>query len=240
MFEHGALLRCAPLEGAAAHFFTTRQLELSSSGLKAISAAIGAPRGIVMAHQLHGREVIIVKRDTPRLRAERLMGDVIVSNDPEVAVAVRAADCVPLLVADSQTGSVGAIHAGWRGLAAGAIGAALEAMAREFGSRAEHLRVAMGPHIGVCCYEVGPDLVSAFLAAGHSRPLVDRWFETRAERLYLNLTDAARSQLEAAGIPGAQIHVAGLCTAMHLDVLTSYRAEREKAGRIAGVIRALS
>ena len=236
-FEHGALLRCGALEDAAPHFFTTRQLGLSSDGLKTLSAAIGAKHGVVMAHQVHGCEVIVVRGDVPR-PAERLSADVIVSDDPDVAVAVRAADCLPVLVADSQTGSVAAIHAGWRGLAAGAIRSALEAMAREFGATAAHLRVAIGPHIGVCCYEVGPELVDAFLAAGHPRVLVEQWFETRAGRLYLNLASVARSQLEGAGIPAAQIHVAALCTAMHLEVLTSYRAERETAGRIAGVIRA--
>jgi YfiH family protein len=211
---------------------------LSEDGWQAVAAVIGAPRGVVTAHQVHGREVIVVRRESPQPVMANRAADVIVSNDPEVAVAVRAADCVPLLVGDSQTGSVAAIHAGWRGLAAGAIRAGLEAMAREFGANAAHLHVAIGPHIGVCCYEVGPELAEAFLAAGHPRVLVDRWFETRERRLHLNLTNVARSQLHDAGVPAAQIHIAGLCTAMHLDVLTSYRAEREKAGRIAGVIRA--
>jgi copper oxidase (laccase) domain-containing protein len=107
---------------------------------------------------------------------------------------------------------------------------------------------------------VGSDLVDAFAAAGHARHLVDRWFSIgdrlsglgdpgsgirdrapgNRERgqLRLDVAAANRDQLVLAGVREENIHDCGLCTAMHLDVLTSFRAEREKAGRIAGVIRA--
>jgi len=169
-----------------------------------------------------------------------------VSDDPDVAIAVRAADCVPLLMADTRTGAVAAVHAGWRGTAAGAATAALDAMTREFDSRPEDVIVAIGPSIGACCYEVGSELVDAFAAAGHARHLVDRWFAARPAprgsherpRLRLDVAGANRDQLILAGVPEEHVYDCGLCTAMHLDVLTSFRAEKEKAGRIAGVIRA--
>jgi copper oxidase (laccase) domain-containing protein len=117
---------------------------------------------------------------------------------------------------------------------------------------------------------VGSELVDAFAAAGHERHLIDRWFLApapprgsrgrpasaegfgearrsafdsdagRRPKLRLDVAGANRDQLVMAGVPGEQIHLSGLCTAMHVDVLTSYRAEREHAGRIAGVIRAAS
>jgi YfiH family protein len=160
-------------------------------------------------------------------------------------VAVRAADCVPLLLADRATGTVAAVHAGWRGTAARAAVAALDAMTREFGTRPADVVAAIGPSIGVCCYEVGPELVDAFAAAGHERHLIDRWFTARpAPRgsrarapLRLDVAGANRDQLILAGVAEANVHLAGVCTAMHLDVLTSYRAEGENAGRIAGAIR---
>jgi YfiH family protein len=163
-----------------------------------------------------------------------------------VAIAVRAADCVPLLLADSRTGAVAAVHAGWRGTAAGVATAALEALTREFGSRPDTVTVAIGPSIGACCYEVGSELVDAFAAAGHARHLVDRWFIARPaprgshERppLRLDVAGANRDQLVLAGVRDENIFDCGLCTAMHLDVLTSFRVEKEKAGRIAAVIRA--
>jgi YfiH family protein len=134
---------------------------------------------------------------------------------------------------------VAAVHAGWRGTAAGVAAAAIGALARDFGSRPGDLVVAIGPAIGPCCYEVGSDLVDAFAAAGHERYLIDRWFTTpRDQRMRLDVVGANRDQLVLSGVREENIHACGLCTAMHLDVLTSYRAEREKAGRIAGAIRA--
>ena len=138
-----------------------------------------------------------------------------------------------------------AVHAGWRGTCAGAVGAAVSAMGVEFGSRPDDLVAAIGPSIGVCCYEVGPELVDAFAAAGYERHLIDRWFTStppprgsRAQNpLRLDVAGANRDQLVLAGVPEEQVHVSGLCTAMHLDVLTSYRAEKEKAGRLVAAIR---
>jgi copper oxidase (laccase) domain-containing protein len=117
-------------------------------------------------------------------------------------------------------------------------------MARAFDTRPVDLVVAIGPAIGPCCYEVGTDVVDAFAAAGHERYLIERWFlappprgETGRPALRLDVPGANRDQLILAGVPDARIHTTGLCTAMHLDVLTSYRAEKQNAGRIAGVIR---
>ena len=158
---------------------------------------------------------------------------------------MRVADCVPLLLADSRTGVVAVVHAGWRGTAAGAAQAAVHALAREFGTKPEDLVAAIGPSIGACCYEVGTELVDAFAAAGHPRHLIDRWFlappprrgSSERPKLRLDVGGANRDQLILAGVPEESIYACGLCTAMHLDVLTSYRAEKEKAGRIAAVIR---
>jgi YfiH family protein len=149
-------------------------------------------------------------------------------------------------MADGRTGAVAAVHAGWRGTAASAATAAVTALAHRFGTRPADLVVAIGPSIGGCCYEVGPELVDAFAAAGHERYLIDRWFLAPAPprgsrarpRMRLDLTGANRDQLVLSGVPDEQIHIAGLCTAMNLDLLTSYRLERERAGRIAGIIKA--
>jgi len=240
----GAGLRCIPLEAFAAHVFTTRQLQLSSpAGEQLLSAAVGAGR-LAMLTQVHGADVVAVQPGQCPERSQ--IGDALVSSQPLVAVAVRVADCVPLLMADRATGAVAAVHAGWRGTAAGVSRAAVDALRREYGSRSSDLIVAIGPSIGSCCYEVGSELVDAFAAAGHPRHLIDRWFiaapPPRGSRerspLRLDVAGANRDQLILAGVPEEQIHVSGLCTAMHLDVLTSFRAERSQAGRIAAAIRA--
>jgi YfiH family protein len=241
----GHALRCRALEEIAPHLFSTRQLQLSSEADElALAASIGAAR-VVQVTQVHGRAHVVVHQgDLPWL-GTRPEADVLVSNATDTAVAVRAADCVPLLMADRATGTVAAVHAGWRGTCAGAAVATVEALGKEFGVKPEKLVVAIGPSIGACCYEVGTELVDAFAAAGHARHLIDRWFvstpPTRGSRarnaLRLDVAGANRDQLVLAGVPEASVHVSGLCTAMHLDVLTSYRAEKEKAGRLVAAIR---
>ena len=248
----GPALRCRPLEQVAQHLFTTRQLELPSrEAWQKLAPSVGvSPDRFVTLNQVHGREVVTIRRGIEpaallALQDHRPDADGLVSDAPDVALVVRAADCVPLLMADARTGAVAAVHAGWRGTAARAAIAAIDAMTRAFDTRPGDLVVAIGPAIGPCCYEVGTDLVDAFAAAGHERYLIERWFlapppqRGSAERpkLRLDLPGSNRDQLILAGVPDGNIHVAGLCTAMHLDVLTSYRAEKEKAGRIAGVIR---
>jgi len=241
----GPALRCGPLAVSAAHLFTTRQLELSSDDqYRVLAAGVGAT-DVATLTQVHGRRVIVIRRGE-RLPEARPEADVLISDSPDVALVVRAADCVPLLLADRVRGVVAAVHAGWRGTAARAAVAAVEALAHEFGSQPGDLVAAIGPRIGACCYEVGTELVDAFAAAGHERYLIDRWFAApppargsqERPRLRLDVPRANVDQLILAGVPEEQVYDCGLCTAMHLDVLTSYRAEKDKAGRLAGVIRA--
>jgi len=248
----GSVLKCRPLDAIADHAFTTRELQLSSAGdWRRLAGLLGVAQ-VVTLNQVHGREVTAVRRGSP-LAPARQNGDVLVSDDPDVAIAVRAADCVPLLLADARTGAVAAVHAGWRGTAAGAVTAAVDALSDQFGSRPDDLVAAIGPSIGACCYEVGTELVDAFAAAGHPRHLIDRWFLAPPPRrgsflaalsgvdtpkLRLDVAGANRDQLMLAGVPEERVYACGLCTAMHLDVLTSFRAEKEKAGRLGAVIRA--
>jgi YfiH family protein len=249
----GPALRCLPLAALAPHLFTTRHLELSPFGLGRLAESLDTA-DVVTLKQVHRAGVLVVRRgnavpgrpfDAP---ARDIEGDVLVSDDPAVAIAVRVADCVPLLMADRHRGVVAAVHAGWRGTAARAAVAAVDALGREFGTQPQDLVVAIGPSIGPCCYEVGSDLVDAFAAAGHERHLVQRWFATppaprgsrEQPRLRLDVAGANRDQLVIAGVDEANIHLSELCTAMHLDVLTSYRAEKEKALRLAAAIRCAS
>lgn len=250
----GPALRCRAIDPLAAHLFTTRTLQLSSgSDWTTLAHAVGAS-AVVTLTQVHGNRAVVIRRGEPA-PAARPDGDVLVSDNPDLAIAVRAADCVPLLMADPRTGAVAAVHAGWRGTAAGAARVAVETMGAAFGVEPEDVTVAIGPSIGACCYEVGSELVDAFAAAGHSRLLIDRWFHTRspdagsADRsrpiphasgrgLRLDVAGANRDQLVRAGVRDERIHLAGLCTARHLEILTSFRAEQEGAGRLAGVIKA--
>jgi polyphenol oxidase len=250
----GTALRSAPLSGLADHFFTTRQLWLRGASEDADWAAaadtIGVPpERLLRLTQVHGRDAVIVRRDDPAGR-DRLVAaggidgtngrpeaDILVTDDPAVALAIQVADCVPLLMAHRRTGSVAAVHAGWRGTLARAAEAAVDVLGREFGAAPEDLVVAHGPSIGACCYEVGPDLVDAFEAGGFGAQ-IDRWFSReRQGGLRLDLWAAIRDQLLGAGVREEDIHQSGLCTASHPQWFASYRRDGPGTGRIAAVIR---
>jgi len=244
----GRVLRAPGLSEVADHFFTTRQLRLRGPGVEArewalVAGAIGvAPSRLLRPRQVHGPAVAVVPRGTSFgtfSRGRRPAADAVVTDDPSCALAVQSADCVPLLMADSRTGAIAAVHAGWRGMAAGIIEAAIAALRAHFGSRAADLTAALGPSIGPCCYGVGEDVVEAFSAAGHSPAWIDRWFlGGRNDGYRLDLRTAARDQLCGAGLQADRIHAADLCTAHDHTRFYSYRAEGSGTGRLAAVIRA--
>ena len=252
-------LVCRPLEPLALHLMTTSAWELgqaatgnASRAWDEVAAAIGVP--LVRVHQVHGVAVLVRRRADPPA-AERAAADIIVSDDPDVAIAIQTADCVPILIADRRTGVVAAAHAGWRGLAKGVPRVTVDALAREFGSRPDDLVTAAGPSIGACCYEVGEEVRLRFEDAGWPRSLIDRWFVPRPQptarnpsmpglpdprpgHSYFDSATAARDQLLSAGVPEKQIFVADLCTASHPGALCSYRRDgAAAAGRMAAAIR---
>jgi YfiH family protein len=143
--------------------------------------------------------------------------DALVTREQGLHVAVRTADCLPILLADPQKRAVAAIHAGWRGTVAGIAKSAVARLAIEYGSRAEDVHAAIGPGIGVCCFEVGPEVASQFGQHG---------------RVNIHLANEVARQLEDAGIPSRQIVASDACTMCGHDQFWSYRREGEKAGRM--------
>ena len=236
----GPMLRCRALDGLAQHGFTSRQLQLrpgerAGGAWASAAASVGCavPR-VGRVRQVHGAVVRVVRAD--ELDQPVPDADAAVSRDPGTAVAVVAADCVPILLADPVTGAVAAVHAGWRGTAANVVGATVTTLVREWGVEPATLVAAIGPSIGACCYTVGPELQTAFEQAGHPSAHVQRWFTRNRDALVLDLWAANRDLLEAAGVPAANIHVAGLCTKTHCQVFESYRADGDQAGRMAAII----
>jgi YfiH family protein len=241
----GPVLVCRPLEDVARHVFTTRPWPLGSGSGSADAATwhdvaremdIDSDR-LVRAHQVHGTGVLVQRFPEPV--AARTDADILLGDDPATALAVQTADCVPLLIADSRTGAVAAAHAGWRGLAQAVPRVAVEAMVREFGSRPADLIAAIGPSIGAERYEVGTDVRLRFEGAGFQPVQLARWFVRagRAEHWYFDGWQAARDQLEMAGMSSDRIHVAALCTANDPEVFCSYRRDGAPAGRMAAAIR---
>ena len=245
----GPALVCVALRPLADHLFTTRDWALGSRGEPAdahwnpVAAAFGVePAHLIRMHQVHGHAVV-VRRSGDAAPAVRPLpqADILLSDDPARVIAIQTADCVPLLMADRATGAVAAAHAGWRGLAARVPSVTVLAMADQFGTRPADLTVAVGPSICAERYEVGEEVRAEFAAAGFSRAEMARWFLKggRLGHWQFDGWRSAQDQLEAAGVPAATIHVAGLCTATSPDLFCSYRRDGKGAGRIAGAIRTL-
>lgn len=238
----GPALRCSGLAGAAQHLFTSRQLELrgSDAAWAAAAASLGAaPERVMRVKQVHGNIVRVLKRGevTAASSHDRPDGDAIVSNEPGLVLAVAVADCVPILLADRKSGAAAAVHAGWRGTCAGIAPAAVERLTGEFGTKPADLIAAIGPSIGPDDYEVGESLVDVFKNAGHSPDDLARWFIRRASRLHLDLWSANRDQLVAAGVSPDRIFTSRLSTRAHPEVFESFRAEGDRAGRMAALIQ---
>jgi YfiH family protein len=243
----GPALACRALQPFAHHLYSTRQWALGSSGSAdeaawaPVAAAVGlTPERLLRVRQVHRADVFVHRAGDP-LPVARRDADVLVTNDPSVALAIQTADCVPLLLADARSGAVGAAHAGWRGLAAGVPSIVVRSLTREFGANPADLVVAIGPSISAERYEVGSDVRERFSAAGLATAQLDRWF-THAERpdhWFFDGWLSARDQLETAGVKPEHIHVSGLCTATYPEFFCSYRRDGTGAGRMAAAVRAV-
>lgn len=172
------------------------------------------PEGVRTAKQIHSGIVQDAAGDLGE-------GDALVSKQPGVLAGVRTADCVPILIADPSTRQVAAIHAGWRGTALGISPLTLRNMVDRWHTDLRNLRAAIGPAIGVCCYEVGPEVARRF------------GVETNGP-VRLDLPGINEMQLRNAGI--SNIWKSPDCTFCIPASYYSYRREREKAGRMLSFI----
>ena len=192
--------------------------------------------------QVHGADVRLVKDEpepqpTLNVLGDGIYCDALVSNAARVLIGVKTADCVPILIGDPQTGAFAAIHAGWKGTVAGIVSHALQRMAGEYQSRVADLRAAIGPAAAACCYEVGAEVITTF--KGRFLESEALFTPTREGHARLDLFQANRDQLIAAGMPANRIHTSGLCTMCRTDLFFSYRREKSahgKVGRLMAVV----
>jgi len=155
--------------------------------------------------------------------------DALVTAHPGILVGVRTADCLPVLLVEEATRSVAAIHAGWRGIAQGVTRSAVNQMRERYGASPAVMQAAIGPGIGVCCYEVGSEVAAQF----------ECWYpDVRAApaRLRLNLAEIVRRQLLELGIAGERIYGGAPCTFCSESDFFSYRRDHLRAGRMISVI----
>ncbi|MBI1895306.1 MAG: peptidoglycan editing factor PgeF [Acidobacteria bacterium] len=153
-------------------------------------------------------------------------GDALVTAEPGRLVGVRTADCIPVLIAGARTRVVAAVHAGWRGIVQRVAPKAVYRMCENFGADPGELVAAIGPGAGVCCYEVGPEVGEQF------RPI----FPDIQDLSRVDLAQAIRRQLAAAGVPDHQIDIAALCTICGPSEFHSWRRDRDRSGRMVAAI----
>ncbi len=159
--------------------------------------------------------------------------DGLISAESGVLLAILTADCIPVLVADPVRRVVAAFHAGWRGTVARVVELGVARIVADFGSNPADLQAAIGPGIGACCYTVGAEVHERFIASfGYAAEL----FHTVDGNLRLDLPEANRRQLLAAGLAPGSIQRAGGCTSCHPDLYFSHRADQGRTGRMMSLI----
>ena len=179
---------------------------------------------VFFLRQVHGNRVV-----TPPW-ADPPDADASWTETPGSLLAIETADCLPVLIVDQVARRVAAAHAGWRGTAARVAERAVATLV-EAGSKPDNLRVTLGPSIGPCCYEVGPEVVEAF------GPDQAKFFASGdSDRSFVDVAAANRAQLEGTGISSRAIDHVNLCTSCRPDLFFSYRRDGANAGRMISVI----
>lgn len=205
------------------------------------------PLALFTTSQVHGADVRVVAGSDDRSATRNIEADVLVAPAGGIAIAVRTADCIPLLVHSPDSGAVAAIHAGWRGVVRGAVEAGVQALIqigdeaprRSAGAIAlkdvpQRLQAAIFPHIGACCFEVGDD-VAQQLASLHPVPwsVVDR----SREKPHVDLAEIVRAKLVALGLRADHVERVAGCTRCQPERFFSFRRDGQRSGRHAAVIQ---
>ena len=225
MQDNNQIIKLFPGEAGVEAFYTQREAVL--------------PYPVIQGHQVHGSRVAIVER--PGMTREELEGyDAFVTNRPGVAIGVRTADCVPVLLYDPVERVVAAVHAGWKGTVLHISEGALEAMGQEFGSRPSELKTVIGPSIGPDSFQVGEEVAEKFKEADF--PMDEIWSfrgpgdgSPMSGGHHIDLWKANRWLLEQLGIPPESIEVLGIDT-YTTESLFSARREGVACGRIINSI----
>jgi len=201
-----------------------------------LAAAFDLPgRLLLTVNQVHGTGMLLLDRPNHDLsHFQRVDADVIITNQTGIMIGVLVADCFPVLLWSKNAGVVAVVHVGWRGAAAGLIGHTVEAFANQFGVAPSELQAAIGPGIGAHSYEVDRPVRDAFRnGSGHWQRIAS---ETRLGHWHLDLGLSCLLQLEAAGVPRAQVDQARECTCCTRESFFSYRRDQGRTGRQMGFI----
>lgn len=190
------------------------------------------PEKFIMMNQVHGDRVMVIGDGMEVHPEGKRECDAMITDRPGVALVVKTADCVPILMLDSKRGVIGAAHAGWRGTAKNVAGKLVNAFVEKFSSRKEDIIAAVGPAIGRCCYQVDAPVYEAFA------PYYRNFFAPHKKEgaWMLDLAGINRLQVEAEGVPPENISSADQCTCCLEEIFFSHRRDCGKTGRHANFI----
>jgi YfiH family protein len=186
----------------------------------------GFSRPPVILKQVHGDTILRIDQVPSNI----LEADALITNQDNLPIGVVTADCVPILIEDRKTGAVAAIHAGWRGTAKRIVQKAVDALQREYHSDPADLVAAIGPAIGACCFEIGPEVAEDL----KKLPGGDRCL-TRKEKFYADLKSLIAYQLEEVGVRA--LDQTEHCTRCNEELFYSYRRNGPEAGRMIAAIQ---
>ena len=247
MTDHAQFLESALLrEAGFRHAFFTRGGGVSQGAYSSLSFSVAAGDseanvqqnleraaavlGVASARihflsQVHGRVAISLTGREVQSELIQREGDALVSRAPGLACGVRSADCVPVLLADRRSGTVAAVHAGWRGAANGVVSSAVAAL-RAIAPN-PNLLAAIGPHISLAAFEVSEDVAQTLLNASRDPGIVDR----SGSKPHVDLRRMLRAELFALGLSHADIDDVPGCTVLQPEHFFSFRRDGKASGR---------
>jgi len=210
---------------------------------KRLSVTIGIPlSNFTIGRQIHSGNVTIISKElrgkgSTNHKEAIDVTDAMVTNVPDICLVILVADCVPMLFFDPVKRAIGVAHAGWKGTLQFIAQHTVRAMEKTFGSSPQDIIVGVGPSIGPCCYNIGPEVISQAEGIFHTRKdyiIVD---ESRDGKCYFDLWKANLKQLLHSGIDRENIEMAMICTCHNSELFFSYRHQKGDTGRFgAGII----
>jgi len=198
------------------------------ANLAALIKATGIFKPPHQAEQEHGVDHFIC---TGIGRRHTRQADILLSSEPNTPIAVRTADCLPILMADPVNRIVAAVHAGWRGTASGVVLKAIEKM-EHMGAESKHIRASLGPAIGPCCFEVGEDTAEQLKSSVSGADSAIK----QLPKSHADLTAINQLQLKQAGVKTAYIEIMSVCTCCHPERFYSFRRDHGVTGRHLAVV----
>jgi YfiH family protein len=192
---------------------------------------------VLRVSQVHGTRILRAGRGDDARAVAVEQADGLCTDEPGLGLSVHVADCTPILMACPRTGACAALHAGWRGTVAGMARAGLEALISQFGCRPEDLHVALGPCIGACCFEVGPEVEDAFVAAMPADRQNGVLVGSLGRKTRIDLRLFQTLQLQAVGVLPEHIDASTDCTLCDAgERFYSFRRAGRATGQSVGFI----